>query len=96
MYLANLRTEKESLRKFIEKELPKIASELRLTDWDYRELCLSVLEATAKLCRVPKYHVYTVKDLLREIKKRAETLENTEGFPDFAQRAIHVAVNSNL
>ena len=96
MYLASLRNEKESLRKFIEKELPKIASELRLTDWDYRELCLSVLEATAKLCRVPKYRVYTVKDLLREIKKRVETLENTESFPDFAQRVINVTVSSNL
>ena len=96
MYLASLRNEKESLRKFIEKELPKIASELRLTDWDYRELCLSVLEATAKLCRIPKYRVYTVKDLLREIKKRVETLENTESFPDFAQRVINVTVSSNL
>lgn len=87
--LAKLKSQGETLRKFLEKELPKMASELRITDWDYKDLYLSILEATAKICRVPKYHIYTAGELLGEIKSRAEALGDGTVLPDFAERIIN-------
>ena len=66
-----------------------MASELRITDWDYKDLYLSILEATAKICRVPKYHIYTAGELLGEIKSRAEALGDGTVLPDFAERIIN-------
>lgn len=82
--------EGENLRTYVEKYLPRIAFEMRLSNWNYKELYLSMLEITARFCRVPKYKIYTVGELAAEIKKRGEdlVLEEGETLPDFAWRLI--------
>ena len=55
----------------MEKILPGVAMELKLSrEWTYKELYLAILEATAKICRIPKYRVYTVEELREEVKNR--------------------------
>lgn len=79
-----------SLRRFIETEPIKLALELKLKDWDYRRLYLGMLEATAKLCRVPKYRIYTVEELEQAVfEQKAVLLENTESIPVFAERILN-------
>ena len=46
-------------------------------------LYLSMLEATARQFRVPKYEVYTPSTLLDKIRKRAASAENLEELPGF-------------
>lgn len=63
--------EEGRIRAFVEKVLPGVAMELKLSrEWTYKELYLAILEATAKICRVPKYRVYTVEELREEVKNR--------------------------
>ncbi|MGI6070990.1 MAG: patatin-like phospholipase family protein [Blautia sp.] len=75
-----------SLRRFLETEPLKLALELKLTDWDYRKLYLGMLEATAKLCRVPKYRIYTVEELLEAVwAQKGNLLEEKSTIPAFAE-----------
>ena len=71
-------------------EKAEIAFVLRLsrkkTD---EELYLAMLEASAKLLRVPKYRIYTVEGLEQEVYKRYQKCENTDDFPRF----LHVLMN---
>ena len=53
------------------------------------ELYLAMLEASAKLLRVPKYRIYTVEGLEQEVCRRYQKCENTEEFPRF----LHVLMN---
>jgi NTE family protein len=65
-----------SIRNMTEKVLPAIASELKLPrGWTYKTLYLAVLEGTAKLCRVSKYHIYTLEELRGITKERLEKLD---------------------
>ena len=60
------------LRGYMEVILPLIAAELKLgSDWNYRSLYLSVLEASARLFRIGQYRVYTVEELKTAVKKKA-------------------------
>ena len=86
--LVKLKEKEEELRRYVEAVLPKMARELRLGEWDYEKLYLSILEATAKLARVPKYRIYTAEELLEEIRKNKENLEEEDDLPDFARRLI--------
>ena len=86
--LVKLKEKEEELRRYVEAVLPKMARELRLGEWDYEKLYLSILEATAKLARVPKYRIYTTEELLEEIRKNKENLEEEDDLPDFARRLI--------
>lgn len=75
------------MRSMTEVALPGTAMELKLgKSWDYRELYLASLEATAKLCRVPKYRIYTVEELREAVirKLSAMTDEEKEKLPIFA------------
>ena len=47
-------------------------------DWTYKELYLAVLEATAKLCRISKYKVYTVDELREKIQEKLHGLSGRE------------------
>lgn len=74
------------VRAMVEKVFPGIAMELKISrEWTYRELYLAVLEATAKICRVPKYRVYTVKELSEEVQEKMKemSLEYLEELPVF-------------
>lgn len=74
------------IRAFVENVLPGVAMELKLSrEWTYKELYLAILEATAKICRVPKYRVYTVEELREEVKNRLFRMdaERIEELPVF-------------
>ena len=65
---------------------PALALEFKLGKyWTYRELYLAVLEATAKLCKVPKYCIYTVEELKEKVIQRLRMLgkEDKEMMPAF-------------
>ena len=52
------------MRSMTEMILPVLADEMNLEkDWTYRNLYLTMLEATAKICKVPKYKIYTLEEL---------------------------------
>ncbi|MBS6196476.1 MAG: patatin-like phospholipase family protein [Clostridiales bacterium] len=75
------------VREMVELVLPGTALELKLSrEWDYRELYLAILEATAKLCRISKYRIYTVEELRRAVTKKMAGMapEKKEELPAFA------------
>lgn len=79
------------MRRMTEKILPAIALELKLgTDWNYHWLFLSMLEATAKLCRISKNKIYTIDDLLIKIADKSKVLANLDA-PDFACIIMNLA-----
>lgn len=70
------------LRNILEKVLPLIAEELKLSkNWGYEELYLAMLEICAKAIRVPKYNVYTVEELICKIRERYKILKKKD--PNF-------------
>ncbi len=74
------------MRGMCEIVLPTLAAELKLSrDWNYKELYLSILEATAKLCRVPKYQIYTLEQLEKVVRQKMEDIswEEKSDFPLF-------------
>jgi len=74
------------LRNFVEVVLPLIAAELKLSkDWTYEGLYLAMLEAAAKLYKVPKYRIYTVEELLEEVRRKAAGKELTAETPEFVR-----------
>ena len=78
------------LRNYVEIILPLLASELKMgKNWNYQMLYLTMLEATAKFFRVPKYRIYTEKELLRAVCQKAAGRELTEDVPGF----VHVILN---
>lgn len=75
------------LRCMTEIVLPGTALELKLSrEWNYEELYLASLEATAKICRIPKYRIYTVEELREAVteKLRGMNAEEREELPVFA------------
>ncbi|NCB92899.1 MAG: patatin-like phospholipase family protein [Clostridia bacterium] len=79
--------EKLWTRRMVETVLPGTVMELKLSkDWTYGELYMASLEATAKLCRIPKYRVYTVEELKMAVenKMRRFSKEEKETLPVFA------------
>lgn len=76
---------KSSYRTYLEDTLGIIAEILKIRKYDYKTLYLSILEATAKLFKVPKYSVYTVEELVYAIKER----EEREDLPAF----VYVILN---
>ncbi|MDD3219970.1 MAG: patatin-like phospholipase family protein [Lachnospiraceae bacterium] len=64
--------------------LPIIAVELKLgVNWNYRDMYLAVLEATAKLCKVKKYRIYTVEELAELVREKQFVLQEKENIPAF-------------
>lgn len=77
--------ENREVRNLTEIILPVIAEEMKLSkEWSYRELYLSILEATAKICRIQKYRIYTLCQLQDKVRERLPSLEGQE-FPAFVQ-----------
>ena len=73
-------------RSLTELILPGTALELKLSrEWNYKELYLAALEATAKLCRVSKYQIYTVEGLVEKIQEKLDRMpqEEREKLPAF-------------
>lgn len=84
VYKLELQESKE-VRNLTEIILPVIAEEMKLSkDWSYKELYLSILEATAKICRIQKYKIYTLQELQDKVREKLLTLEGEE-LPAFVQ-----------
>jgi len=85
-----LQEEGRELRNYLEILLPLWAGELKLNkDWNYQKLYLSMLEAAAKLLRVPKYRIYTVEELLGAVRQKGMERGLMETMPEF----VHVILN---
>lgn len=75
-YLKDILTEEgmESLagyRAFTEKTFPKLAEEFKLKeDWDYKDMYLGLLEDLAKRLKVKRFRIYSVEELLDEIRRK--------------------------
>ena len=67
------------LRCMTEIVLPGTALELKLSrEWNYQELYLAALEATAKLCRISKYRIYAVEELRDAVLKKMNGMTREE------------------
>ena len=76
---------KQYVRNMTEIVLPVMAEELKLSkDWNYKELYLSMLEATARLCRISKYKIYTLRELQDKVYEKLYRLSGQE-VPAFVQ-----------
>lgn len=83
VYLTN--PGKSIYRNYMEDTLEAIAEELRIKKYDYKELYLSILEATAKLFKIQKYSIYTVEELVAVIKEK----EMRKTYPAFISIIIN-------
>ena len=74
------------LREYLERFLPQIAAELKLgSDWSYKTLYLTMLEASARMLRIGKYRVYTVEELETAVRKKAQGHEGVQELPAFVR-----------
>ena len=74
------------LRRLVEKIFPSIAAKLKLgNEWTYQDLFLGMVEATAKMCRVPRNRVYTVEELLQAVGERCENAQDLKYDLDFVK-----------
>lgn len=79
----------QELRSYMELLLPLLAVELKLPkEWSYSSLYLTILETAARFCRVPRYRVYTVQELLEETKRRIREKGLPEGMPDYTRLVL--------
>lgn len=68
-------------RLFTETLFPKLARELKLKeDWNYKDLYLGFLEDLAKRLKVKRFKIYTVEQLLFEIRRKMHLLEKDSSF----------------
>lgn len=74
------KVEESVYRTYFEHTLGQIAEELKLKSYDYKDLYLSMLECAAKLLRVPRYHIYTVEEMLEVIRERLGEKEMPRAF----------------
>lgn len=85
------------MRNLTELEKRTLAIVLRLpvsvTD---KELYMGMLEAGAKLMRVPKYRVYTVDELRKDVRERYEHLAHTYDLPGFMETLIKIERGSTM
>lgn len=85
------------MRNLTELEKRTLAIVLRLpvsvTD---KELYMGMLEAGAKLMRVPKYRVYTVDELRKDVQERYEHLAHTYDLPGFMETLIKIERGSTV
>ena len=85
------RRPEQEMRSFVELLLPLLAVELKLPkDWNYSSLYLAILETAARHCKVHRYRVYTVQQLLEETKRKIRENGIPEGMPDCVQLILDV------
>ena len=72
-----------------DKEKAEIAFALRMSRKSPSvEIYLTMLEASAKLLRVPKYRLYTVEELEKEVYRRYKKYEDSNKLPKFVHLLI--------
>ena len=85
------RSPEQEMRSFVELLLPLLAVELKLPkDWNYSSLYLAILETAARHCKVHRYRVYTVQQLLEETKRKIRENGIPEGMPECVQLILDV------
>ena len=85
------RSPEQEMRSFVELLLPLLAVELKLPkDWNYSSLYLAILETAARHCKVHRYRVCTVQQLLEETKRKIRENGIPEGMPDCVQLILDV------
>lgn len=85
------RSPEQEMRSFVELLLPLLAVELKLPkDWNYSSLYLAILETAARHCKVHRYRVYTVQQLLEETKRKIRENGIPGGMPDCVQLILDV------
>lgn len=63
-------------RAFTERLFPRLAGEFKLKeDWDYKDMYLGLLEDMAKRLKVKRFQIYTVDELMGEIRKKFRSLD---------------------
>ncbi|WP_349670404.1 patatin-like phospholipase family protein [Lacrimispora sp.] len=68
-------------RVFTETLFPKLALDFKLKEgWDYKDMYLGLLEDLAKRLKVKRFRIYTVEELLYEIRKKIHSLEEGASF----------------
>lgn len=68
-------------RTYTETLFPKLAAQFKLKEgWDYKDLYLGILEDLAKRLRVKRFRIYTVDELLCEIRRKLHLLRNESYF----------------
>lgn len=66
-------------RAFTETLFPKLAEEFKLKeDWDYKDMYLGLLEDLAKRLKVRRFRIYTVDQLMEEIRKKLRALDKAK------------------
>ena len=76
-------------RKLYESVLPQIADKLGLPkNWTYSQLYLSMLELSAKVLKVQKYHIYSEKDFVLEIKNNYAKTNGPTGKVDLFTQLV--------
>lgn len=74
-----------------EMEKAEIAFVLRMSrKYTEKDLYLAMLEASAKLLRVPKYQIYTVRQLEREVCERYEQRKDKINLPRFVHMFMDI------
>lgn len=74
-----------------EMEKAEMAFVLKLSlGFTDKELYLAMLEASAKLFRIPKYQIYTVDELYQRVAERYDRLENQMNLPRFTHTLINI------
>lgn len=60
------------------------------------ELYLGMLEAAAKLLKIPKYQIYTVDELAAEVDRRYEEQEDQMNFPRFVHTLMEIRKENTM
>lgn len=88
---------KTRIQKLTEIERKQTAFGLRMPlGCTEEELYLAMLEASAKLLRVPKYRIYTTDELFETVKKKYEEIEETDELPEFTHRLIDIGKDDRM
>lgn len=88
---------KTRIQKLTEKERKQTAFGLRMPlGCTEEELYLAMLEASAKLLRVPKYRIYTTDELFEAVKKKYEEIEEADELPDFTHRLMDIGKGDRM
>lgn len=85
------------LEELTEVEKAEIAFILKLSlGFSDMELYLAMLEACAKLLRVPKYQIYTVQELEEAVTQRYEILEDKMNLPRFVHIFMKIRKDNEM
>ena len=87
----------EKMSSISDREKAEMAFVLKLPiGFTDKELYLAMLEASAKLLRVPKYQIYTVDALGEIVKERYEALADKVNFPRFTHVFIDIGEDKKM